>query len=165
MTAILCLVILGTLVITGCGKKDNINVKSGDNSIAEGYYFKDKETMIIMNSEADKILSELGEYNKFTKVPSCAYQGNDKIYSYNGYNIYTNEFEKKDVITSVILTSDLVSTPEGLKIGDSELKADDIYGDNYKEEAGVRTYKKADTELKIIIEKDAVTSIEYYAIR
>jgi len=128
------------------------------------YEFKVDKTVITVGAEAAPILKELGTAKKTFEQESCAYQGKDKVYSYDGFDICTYPVNGKDYISAVYIMNDTVSTPEGLKIGAKKQDIIDIYGKEYKEEFGVYRYTAGTTQLSIYTTNQVVDSIEYLVI-
>ena len=89
---------------------------------------------------ADEVLSALGEPDSSFESNSCAYQGKDKYYYYDGFEILVNDVDGTERITGITVADDTVQTPQGVKIGmkiDEALKLMDGFeytqsGDTYK---------------------------------
>ena len=89
---------------------------------------------------ADEVLSALGEPVSTFESNSCAYQGKDKFYYYDGFEILINDVDGTERVTGITLADDTVSNPQGVKIGmkgDEALKLMDGFeytqsGDTYK---------------------------------
>lgn len=89
---------------------------------------------------ADEVLSALGEPDSSFESNSCAYQGKDKYYYYDGFEILVNDVDGIERITGITVADDTVQTPQGVKIGmkiDEALKLMDGFeytqsGDTYK---------------------------------
>jgi len=150
-----------TLVLTGCGSNETDNNTSNEE---KGYEFVSNGVNIPMLAQADTVLSELGEENTYFEAESCAYQGMDKIYTYNGFEVRTNEIDSKDYVTSVLLIDDSVSTPEGVALFMTKEDMTQAYGENYSEELGLYTYSKGESKLSFLIKDNEITSIEYTAV-
>lgn len=128
------------------------------------YEFKSDKTTISMGVEAAPVLKALGTPKKTFEQDSCAYQGKDKVYSFEGFDICTHPVDGKDVISAVYLMNDTVSTPEGIKIGSSVKELLNAYGKEYKENLGVYRYTAGNTEISFYTTKQVVDSIEYLVI-
>jgi hypothetical protein len=155
-------VLMLSLVFTGCGNKESDNDNTGNEE--NGYEFVSNGVKIQMLAPAETVLSELGEENTYFEAESCAYQGMDKIYTYNGFEVRTNEIEQKDYVTSVLLIDDSISTPEGVALFMTKEDMIAAYGDNYTEESGLCTYTMGETKLSFLISDNEITSIEYTAV-
>lgn len=128
------------------------------------YEFKTDKAVIAVGAEAAPILKELGTAKKTFEQDSCAYQGKDKVYSYDGFDICTYPVNGKDYISAIYIMDDTVSTPEGIKIGSSKQDVINAYGKEYKEEFGVYRYTAGNTELSIYTTNQVVDSIEYLVL-
>ena len=62
-------------------------------------------------------MEELGEAEDLFISASCAYQGDDYIYYYDGLELTTNEIDGVFCITGIVLADDTIKTPQGLTIG------------------------------------------------
>ena len=156
------------LVFAACGQKpadENKDNGSVNNSISgePGYSFTVKGVKVEFNVLADSILTSLGEPKTYTESASCAFEGLDKIYGYGGYYITTYPNGDKDYINSAEFVDDSVTTAEGIYIGSSTADVEKAYGAGCVKD-GSATLTKGSTELLIILEDDAVVSIQYKAI-
>lgn len=182
MKKILYLALVMMLVFTGCGgqkqESDNSNqnneskenITSEDNSDssqkeqAQGFEFEYNGVTIPMNVDAAPILEQLGDSMDYFEAPSCAFQGLDKIFYYSGFELSTYPQEDKDMVSSVNLLDDTVTTKEGLYLGASLDEVLDAYGNDYTEENGFYTYTQGDSKLTFVVENDVVSAITYSAI-
>jgi len=135
--------------------------KSQDSKDLNGFIFVSGDVKIAMDEEAQTIVEALGEPKSYFEAASCAFEGLDKIYTYSGFEINTYPLEDKDYISSVILKDDTVTTPEGLAIGDSKEKIEELYGADRTEDNNLIVYEKDDMKLRIILKEEYVAAIEY----
>jgi hypothetical protein len=157
------LIVLGlSLMLMGCSTKESGDDNTGTED--NGYVFVSNGVNIQMLAQADSVLSELGDENSYFEAESCAYQGMDKIYTYNGFELGTNEIDKKDYVTSVLFIDDSVSTPEGVTLFMTKEDMIKAYGDQYSEELGLYTYTEGKSKLSFLIKNNEITSIEYTAV-
>lgn len=132
-----------------------------------GFVFVYGDTEIQMGHLMSEYLDALGEPIKYFESASCAFDGLDKMYSYNSFQITTYPVEDKDYVGSILFLDDMVETKEGVSL--FETKADMIaaYGENYVDENGVLVYyPEGNTEgmkLCFILSGDEIVSIEYQA--
>jgi len=160
------------MLLAGCSNAtDNTgtgNVPQGQQGSSEGsepgFVFEAKGVTIAMNAKVEPIISKLGEPQNYFEADSCAIEGKEKVYTYNGFEIHTYEIGGVDYVLSVVFLDDSVSTKEGLYLYsdlDSMLKA---YGENYTKNNNQYTYTSGKSQLNFIVENDEVASIEYMAI-
>lgn len=169
-------------LLVGCGNAENTSKNSDDDNIkkvsaggsqvsgdgdiikAEGYEFENNGINIAMNAKVAPILKRLGEASDYFEAKSCAFEGLDKIYTYNSFELYTYEMKEVDYVAAVIFLDDSISTKEGIYLGSTLDDVLAVYGDEYTEELGLYTYELDKAKISFIIEDDEVTSIEYKAI-
>ncbi|MCD8083985.1 MAG: hypothetical protein LUE86_10895 [Clostridiales bacterium] len=125
------------------------------------YVFEAGETRISMGAEAAPVIEALGTPEKTFEQDSCAYQGKDTVYTYQGFELSTYPVKGKDHIASVYFLDDTVSTPEGIRIGSKKQDIINSYGNDYVEEFGVYRYRAGDTELVIYTTGGVVDAVEY----
>lgn len=80
-----------------------------------GFVYHDVSFGIL--DEAEPVMEELGEADDLFVSASCAYQGDDYIYYYDGLELTTNEIDGVFHITGIVLADDTIKTPQGLMIG------------------------------------------------
>lgn len=171
------LMMAGTMLVLGltaCGgdvqtdgdggesKVENSTAGAEKEETLKGYTFVYQDVTIGINAPAAPVVESLGSPVSYFEAASCAFEGLDKMYTYNSVEIDTYPDEKgNDRISNIILKDDMVETPEGVSL--FETKADMIaaYGENYKEENGLIVYEKDDMRLCFILSGDEIISIEY----
>ena len=117
-----------------------------------------------MDMKMEELLTVLGEPNSYFEAPSCAFDGVDKTYTYSNFVIDTYPVDGVDLVSRVFLSNDLVSTTEGLAIGESKQKMIELYGDSYETNGTECIYTKGNMKLRVIIEDEKVKSITYTSI-
>jgi len=105
--------------------------------------------------------AKLPEALSVFEVPSCAIEGTDNVYDYGVVEVTAFDDGTAPVIYSVFVKDVNTSTPEGLYQGDDLAKVEDLYGADYETNGAELVYTKGKTQLRIIMENDIVTSIEY----
>ena len=149
---------------TGNNGQNTSDSGEGDTTAETAFVFQSNGVDIAMNAPADDVVEALGEPISTFEAPSCAFQGTDWTYTYDGFQINTYPLDDVNYISSVVLTSDAVSTPEGLEIGGTLEDMVAAYGEDYVEEYSQYTYTRGDSQLSVLIEDGAITSIEYLAV-
>ncbi|MGN0316747.1 MAG: hypothetical protein ACI4E1_02315 [Lachnospira sp.] len=136
-----------------------------DNKGTTGYKFDVQGTTekisIAVDADMKGILAVIGEPNKYYEAASCAFDGLDKTYTYNHFEIYTYPDGDVDRVSAIILMDDMAETPEGASIG---MKIDDvkkIYGTPSSSSDTAVEYKKDDMTLNFLVESGVITSIQY----
>lgn len=168
--------------LTGCGGNDNSQAGAGSAGNTAGgqedqtgaaedsessqdlFIFTSNGVEIRMNAEADPVVAALGEPISTFESPSCAFQGTDYIYTYDGFQLNTYPLNDVNYVSSVVFTSDAVATAEGLEIGGTLEDMVAAYGEDYTEAYGEYTYTRGDSQLAVLIEEGTITSIAYQAV-
>lgn len=181
-----CVCVLGMCMLAGCGADGATQADSNvtdssvetstentaaddavaddaaaDAEIASGFVFESNGVEIAVDMDMSSIVDALGEPDSYFEQPSCAAQGIAKIYTYSGFQIETYPDGEQDLIASIILKDDSVSTPEGI---DLSMTKDDIiaaYGSDYQETDKSITYENNGTKLCFILNGEDIASIEY----
>lgn len=182
------LLLVTMLILAGCGgsdaSSDNIaNNNSGNAGAADtqisteasvtendteaapalsGYVFSHNGVDFTVDMEANGVITALGEPASYYEVPSCAFEGMEKIYDYTSFEITTYEVEDVDYIANIYLKDDLVETPEGISLYMTSADLTEAYGDNYTVAEGQYVYTKDNTKLIVIVNPDLeIISIQY----
>ncbi len=164
-------------VLTACGEKDP--VPTGDNSDttkpsaaqpnATGtvpgntdtpeYYFMAGTVKLVPGEKFDA--AALPAPNTTFEVPSCAFEGTDKVYNYETYEVTAFNDGKNELIYSVYLIEPTVKTPEGLAVGDDAAEIKKLYGDPKQVNGNEWVYTNGKVDIFIIVNNETVMSIEY----
>ena len=139
------------------------NKKSEDKPNQQSFSIKYNGIEIAPGTEFKE--ENIKEKAEITEIPSCAFEGTDKVYTYENIEITVAKIDGKDKVYSVYFIDETPETAEGVKISDSKDLMIEKYGTDYKEELGNKyTYTKGNVELSFIIENDTITSIVYTLI-
>lgn len=137
------------------------NVETEETETDKGYVFVCNGVEIVVDTDMNDVVEQLGEPNSYFEEPSCAAQGIAKIYTYSSFQIETYPDGDRDLIACIILKDDNVATPEGI---DLSMTKDDIlaaYGSDYEATETSMVYEKNGTKLCFILDGDSIASIEY----
>lgn len=115
---------------------------------------------VTIDADMADVLAALGKEQSYFEAASCAFEGLDKTYTYAGFTITTRPEGEKDLVNSILLTDDSVTTAEGVYIGSPLAEVTAAYGDAQPAD-GVLSYTRDGVTLNFILENDAVISIEY----
>ena len=105
--------------------------------------------------------SALPEATSVFQAPSCALEGTDNVYNYDTFEVTAYDEGKGEFIYSIYFIDPNLTTPEGLALGDNLNKVIDLYGDDYTQDGNTYTYVGGNTMLVILMDNDAISSIEY----
>ena len=92
------------------------------------YCFSYQDITFAVGDDTDKTVMLLGEANRISRAPSCAGEGDDELYIYNGFRILSHRDGRGARIYAIELSNDACATTEGVRIGDSVGKVKEIYG-------------------------------------
>ena len=77
------------------------------------------------------LLKKLGDNYHYSEAMSCAYDGMDKIFSYEEYDVYTYPDGDIDRVSEISIYTADAATTKGLKVGDSVERMEELYGAGY----------------------------------
>ncbi|MGE5455808.1 MAG: lipoprotein [Ignavibacteriales bacterium] len=157
MKKIIILFLVLTIVVTGCNSKNN-NIKK-ENNDGETLTFAYKGVDVTPGLEFKS--SSIDEEANYIELTSCAFEGNDKVYTYENIEITASQMNGKDTVYSVYFLNDKVATPEGVKIADDKSVMIEKYGEDYEQISNQYKYVKSNVILSFIVENDVIISIEY----
>lgn len=126
-----------------------------------GWYFEGNGVKLVPGMDAGGLKDLLGEPNFFFEAESCAFEGMDRIYTYNGFEVYTADPGDAETISSILMIDDSVKTPEGLRLGDSVDKMVSLYGDSYEQNFETYFYYQDNLILIFVFEDGVLVSVEY----
>lgn len=165
MTAVIMVMSVGLLA---CAKNEgntaNNNEPQSQSQKQEekGYVFESGGTVIEVDTKVDIYTSKLGEpKGGYYEAKSCAFDGLDKFWYYDGFTIQAYQKDGVDLVYMVSLTDDTVKTKEGVKIGDAKDKMTSVYGSNCKVEGNMHSYESGNMMLEFNIKDDSIISINY----
>ena len=168
---LIALALVMVFALCACGD-DPVNTDptgtTGGNQVSnepKGYTFTHNNVKIGVDVAAADVIAKLGEADdKFTSA-SCAFGGNDTVYYYgSSVQISTNDELGYERIFSIYLADDLVSTEEGVCIGDSADQVKSAYGEpGDKSNDNSLVYEKDGMTLTFILNDGMVSSIRYDA--
>lgn len=127
------------------------------------YTFVYKGTNIDVKADAAPICAALGKEKSYTEEKSCAFDGMDKNYVYSSFVMTTYPDGEMDRVNSVTLMDDTVSTTDGISIGDSQEKVEEVYGTEPFNGVNAYIMSEGDAQLAIMVADGKVSSIMYTA--
>ncbi len=153
--------ILITVTLVGCGEKKSTqeNIREAKQSKST-FSIKYNGVEVVPGTEFNENL--ISEEANFSEIPSCAFEGTDKMYTYSGVELVVTNIDGKDKVYSVYFITDDVKTAEGVGITDTVNKMIEVYGENYDQSISNKyTYTKGEVELSFIVQNNVITSVEY----
>jgi len=130
------------------------------------YGFTVSDTLLYAGADP-AVLTALGQPQDLLEAPSCTHAGMDRVYYYAGFEVNTQPTAAGgEVIVSVYLTDDSVTTPEGLYIGATLDAVKAAYGEPAKQADGLCSYAKTDGgvtgQVNFVIGADGTVTSIYY---
>lgn len=131
---------------------------------SKGYVFSYKGVSVSMNGKAQSLLKKAGSPKKKVVKKSCAYNGEDRTYTYKDFKLktYSKTNNGTEYVSEVRFLTAKVKTKEGIKIGSTQEQMEKKYG-KAEETFGIYTYKKGSCKLQFMIEDGKVSAIRYFA--
>lgn len=105
--------------------------------------------------------SALGEYAGVSEVPSCAFDGNDRVYNYELFELTAYVDGEQERIYSIYFIDPNLPTTEGLCLGDTVENMKALYGENFVTSGNAYDYTRGNTVLSVVTQNDVVVGIEY----
>lgn len=125
------------------------------------YQFQSNNIVLRPTEKAEEAINQLSAPIETGTAPSCAFEGEDILYRYSGYDIQAGYVRGIEYITGIIITDEKTATPQGLMIGDSYNKMIELYGSTFREEFGQYIYEDEKVQFIVVIEDDKVLTISY----
>ncbi|MDY4143164.1 MAG: hypothetical protein ACI3VM_07230 [Oscillospiraceae bacterium] len=114
---------------------------------------------------ADEVLSALGEPVSTFESNSCAYQGKDKFYYYDGFEVLVNDVDGTERVTGITIADDTVSNPQGVKIG---MKGDEALalmdGIEYTQSGDTYKFTVGSTLFRLQVGADGTVKAAEYSV-
>ena len=160
------IIALGLLFcLAACGQTQTVQTEEPETAAVteirpdygELYVVLDGVSFGVMD-EADPVTDALGEPRTKTEMPSCAHQGSDIYWFYDGFELMMNEIDGVNYITGIALKDDLVATQQGVRIGMSIEEAIGLLGDGYENSGSVYRYRSGPALLSLNTDPDGTVS-------
>lgn len=129
-------------------------------------YFEVDGYAFSLKDDIEEIIKNIGEPVDTLVTSSCAYQGDDYIFYFDGFEFVGNTDEEGvNRITSITLDDDSVSTPQGVKIGMPIDEALELMGETYEKNNSIYTFSYGFAMMRIQAGSDnCVKAIQYMLV-
>lgn len=162
--AALCLCVLASCKDEG-ENADGTKEESKKSAAGAVYYFEYNGVKVELGAKADSIISSLGEYKDKKEIGDCGGLGAQVKYSYSSFEVYVLESKTEgNIIDQITFRDDLVETHEGVCIGMSVTEVKKLLGTPTSADSSKLEYLSGEKLLRIGIEGDSVTKIDYMRI-
>ena len=128
---------------------------------ADVFDFTFRGTVISLNQNMAEVLDTLGEPTGVRQTPSCAFDGYDRIFGFGAVNVHTYPVGDEDFVQVISIRDDSVTTPGGIRLGDSWERVLGVYGDEYTQDFSIFTFTRGDTMLSFYVDDGVVLEITY----
>jgi len=126
------------------------------------FFFKIDDVEVELNRNVTQVINRLGEPLGVLELPSCAFEGMDRVFRYPGADLYTYPVGDDDFVYTIVFFDDSVRTAEGgIRLGSDIQAVFDAYGDDYKFDSGMYTFTRGLTTLEFFVEGSTVMGIAY----
>lgn len=163
MKRIVGMVLFCALLLCGCGNSSTENETTSqtqDNANVFSYTINGVE--IVPGEDFAGALAALGEPVDFNEAASCYFDGMDKQYFYEGFEIKTYPVGDKDYVQDICVSVDTYSTPEGITIGSSLDEIVAAYGEDYEKMGKMYNYYvEEDKYMYFFVTNDGVKYFGY----
>ena len=158
-----CIIILFAvvLILSGCKNKKEAEIVNEVKKI--DYVFKYDGKSYNLGEKFN--INDYDEPSEYSEVASCAFEGLDKTYKYDHFELTTYPVNGEDKLYIVYFLDDEIKTNEGIKISDSFEDMINAYGNDYYQEVNLYSYIDGKRSIDFIVQNDVITSISYtYAV-
>ena len=130
-------------------------------AIPDVFSFSLGDAIIEMDQNMVDVIEMLGTPMGEFVIPSCAFDGYDRVFSFPGIQIHTYPLGDDDFVHTISLRDDTVTTKNGIFLGRSFVDVKEAYGDEFTQEYGMVTFTRGQTTLSFLIENNMVIAITY----
>lgn len=167
--------LLALLILTACTAQKETNEQAATPTpltaeqlttlpAYEKLFIQVGELRIGILDDANVVLSALPPPFGTFEAESCAYQGMDSFYYYDGFQLMVNEIDEERKITSISIKDDLFKTPQGVKFGLSMTAVKELMAPlklDLNESGDTLFYLDCKTVLKLRFNQDKLIAAEY----
>jgi len=114
---------------------------------------------ILMNMDIKNVVDAIGEPNQIFTAPSCAFDGEDRIFLFPGMQLHTWPDGGVDRVHTINIRDDSRRTAGGILLGDSYADLIAAYGDGYTREFDMITFTRGRTTMSFFMDGDTIASI------
>lgn len=184
----LFLISMFAIILTGCSSSEESTTEAETETESSSEELENNESGLVMDDlavvvdgltvkvddDVTEVLELLGDGYEYYEAVSCAYDGMDKTYTYNGGEVIitTLPIDGKDVVCEFYMTTDAYATAAGVKVGQTKADIEAAYGTGYTYENGQLTYwlgtvddPKTPRLSFTLDENEVITSISIYSAK
>lgn len=165
-------ILLGTLAIASCYMLCSCEEEGGYESVSSvneeseiGFSFFYNGYNIDIGAKWKDVQGKLGDYNSTFVAESCAYQGTDRYYYYDNFEIMTSEIDGKELVTDIFIEKENVEAVNGVCVGMGLSDVAKNMGPADKTTENGLVYYGGNVNVQINTRDDKVVSVEYYYVQ
>lgn len=168
---VLLSLILSLLLFVGCSATGDTNTDPSENvtnnaEVAVDVFAYNDANLKIGSEMTDDIKTALGTATDVQEAPSCHYDGNDTIYFYDGFTVYTYTENDKQIIYLIEITSENCVATKNTCVGMTFDEIKTALGEPQEETELVLVYNLSETTaIRFTQENSAVSMIEYEEVK
>lgn len=153
----LLMMLLAILCLTGCATPES--------TPEQPYFtFTYSGVEISPHTGAAPVIAALGEPKSYTEETSCAFDGVEKTYDYGSFYLSTYPMNGEDYVYTVWFADDTVATDEGIRIGSTQSRVEEVYGKESFNGSNSYVVMKEQSKLVILVADGLVNSVRYEGI-
>lgn len=158
------------LLMTGCNS-DRTEKDTDADTLSEtqeqavsacSYTFED--TLIVVGEDFSKALTALGDPVEYVEAASCYYDGMDKVYTYEGFEVRTYPDKDADLVQDICISDASWQTAEGITVGSALEDVIAVYGEDYVLNGKMYRYYFDDTHYRYFFIMDGAVKYFGYAV-
>lgn len=153
------LVIGGIFLLSNSNKESNTPISQNTEENKEAFYFETDGQEVKLGENFLEL--NLPEASNVYEAESCAFDGMEKTYTYDNFEIGTYPIDNNEKIVTIYIMNPEVTTKEGIQIGDTLEDLKEAYGEDYETADASYIYKKGKTTLTFVMNDNTISSIEY----
>lgn len=159
--------VIGCVTFTGCKVEDGEFVDPDKVSSGSelAYSFLYNGYNIDIGQKWSEVSGKLGAYNSTFVAESCAYQGTDRYYYYDDFEIMTSEIDGQELLTDIFIEKENVEATGGVCVGMSLADVAKKMGPADKITENGLVYYGGSVNVQINTRDDKVVSVEYYYVQ
>lgn len=133
--------------------------ESTSSTETSGYSIVYEGVSMAPGMEATQIIEALGDDYELSEGASCAYQGMDKVYTYDNLIIYTYEIDEGEFVSIVEATGETCNTNASIHIGSLKDEVIEAYGEPQESTDAGLGYTQDGIEIQFFLTGSEVTDI------